>query len=58
MGAADGCKERRCVRKCFKLVREKLILVREKFVKSQGISFQTKGGHADIGGFTLFVSDQ
>ena len=27
------------------LVREKLILVREKSVKSQGILFQTKSGH-------------
>ena len=27
------------------MVREKLILVREKSVKSQGISFQTKSGH-------------
>ena len=27
------------------MVKEKLILVRQKSVKSQGISFQTKSGH-------------
>ena len=30
------------------LVREKWILVRDKSVKSQGISFQTKSGHPEI----------
>ena len=30
------------------MVREKCILVREKSVKSQGISFQTKSGHPGV----------
>ena len=34
-------------RKRGKMVREKLTLVREKSVKSQGISFQIKSGHPD-----------
>ena len=42
---SDGWKGRRRARKRGKMVREKRILVREKSVKSQGISFQTKSGH-------------
>ena len=42
------------------MVREKLIFVREKSVKSQGISFQTKSGHPEhvivvIPNHTLFL---
>ena len=36
-------------RKCDTMVREKRILVREKSVKSQGTSFQTKSGHPGMG---------
>ena len=46
-GVADGCKGMRRARKCGKKVREKFIFVREKSVKSQGISFQTKSGHPE-----------
>ena len=43
------------VQKRDKIVREKLIFVREKSVKSQGISFHTKSGHPDLNGDQLAV---
>ena len=39
-----------------KMVREKLIFVREKSVKSQGISFQTKSGHPAVDIFKFCCS--
>ena len=46
-GHSRHCKRKRRAQTRGKIVREKLILVREKSVKSQGVSFQTKTGHPD-----------